>query len=51
MGYESLDKDTLITLKYALTFFINKVKPVGEQNLQIKKDAIYELDKIKEILR
>ncbi len=46
MGYESVERDSLITLKHALNFAIHKVKPIGKENEQIVKDMKYELGRI-----
>ena len=46
MGYESLEKDSLITIRYALNLAVRRLKFIGEGNQQICKDMNYEFGRI-----
>jgi len=50
MGYESLERDSLITLRYALNLAVKRFKFIGEGNQQICKDMFYEFGRIDRIL-
>ena len=46
MGYESTERDSLITLKYALEFAMKKLGSKGGCNSQMYKDVNYELGRV-----
>lgn len=46
MGYESLEEDSLITIKHALRFAIHYMKSIGIANEQILKDMRYEIGRV-----
>lgn len=46
MGYESVERDSLITIKHALSFAIHYMKPIGIANEQILKDMRYEFERV-----
>ena len=50
MGYESLEKDSLITVRYALNLAVKRLKSIGEGNQQICKDMSYELGRVERML-
>ena len=50
MGYESLERDSLITLSNALRTLIKKLRSAEEKNSQLCKDVRYELGRVERML-
>ena len=50
MAYESLERDSLITLSSALRILIKKLRCDEEQNSQLCKDVRYELGRVERML-
>jgi len=46
MGYESVEKDSLITLRYALNLAVKRLKSIGEHNGQMYLDMNYEFGRV-----